>query len=558
MWSDLLVLLGGFGLVFAQSAAKASNVPAGVAISGNYGGQLRPQLHFSAPQGFINDPNGLFVDGDGVYHLYYQYNPTQTVAGNQHWGHATSRDLYQWTNQAIAIAPSNSSEGIFSGSAVVDVNNTSGFFPNQTNGVVAFYTLNSPNEQTQNIAYSYDNGYSFIKYAGNPVISIGSKQFRDPKVIWYQDHWVMLVSFVTEFSVGIYTSPNMLNWTLASNFSHHGLLGLQWECPNLVQMPMENSTTPMWLMYVSINPGAPQGGSIAQYYPGAFNGTHFTAVDSAFRMADFGKDNYAAQFFYGIPGNQKQISMAWASNWQYTNYVPTGPAEGWQSVMSLPRVNYLKNSTRVGYTMVSQPYNLAGYRGSSPVVSNQSLGNGTLYANMVGGTGSFVLEVNMTNINATALSNTATVNYTIMSSVSGESVRGGMFFNSENYAYIWLDRGNTISSFPSNPFATDKISTAQALPTTNSFDFQVYIDRSIVELFTLGGEQSATMVYYPEYLLDTVVLKTGALNQGVSIQAAVYELRSAWATQANATGYVQSNGTMAVKRDLVYERRWTA
>ena len=239
-----------------------------------------------------------------------------------------------------AIYPGAAGEGIFSGSAVIDVNNTSGFFPNQTNGVVAMYTLNTATEQTQQIAYSIDGGYTFTKYAGNPVISIGSNQFRDPKVIWYAptQSWVVVISYAQEFTIGFFTSPNLVNWTHASNFSYAGVLGLQYECPNLVSVPMlANGSLPdpldpsnfastgeMYILQISINPGAPQGGSISQYFPGTFNGTVFTAVDAATRFTDFGKDNYAGQFFYNIPEDSPQISIAWASNWEYAQVVPTG------------------------------------------------------------------------------------------------------------------------------------------------------------------------------------------------------------------------------------------
>jgi len=245
-------------------------------------------------------------------------NPTATVAGNQHWGHATSQDLYTWENQQIAIYATENSQ-IFSGSAVTDTNNTSGFFPNQTNGVIAIYTLNTQYSQVQEIAYSYDGGFTFIKYANNPVLVLDptSTQFRDPKVIRYGDSWAMVVSYAQEFVIGIFTSPDLKNWTHASNFSHHGLLGLQYECPNLVQMPVEGSDA-MWVLAISINPGAPLGGSITQYFPGDFNGTHFTPVDDAARIADFGKDNYAGQFFYGLPETEEQVFIAWASNWEYS------------------------------------------------------------------------------------------------------------------------------------------------------------------------------------------------------------------------------------------------
>ena len=251
--------------------------------------------------------------------LLAPFPPNKQVTNSLKWGHATSQDLYTWENQEIAIYATEDNQ-IFSGSAVIDVNNTSGFFPNQTNGVVAIYTLNTEYEQVQEIAYSYDGGYTFVKYADNPVLALdpSSNQFRDPKVIRYGDSWAMVLAYAQEFVVGIFTSPDLKNWTHASNFSHHGLLGLQYECPNLVQMPVEGSDEAMWVLAISINPGAPLGGSITQYFPGDFNGTHFTPVDGAARIADFGKDNYAGQFFYGLPETEEQVFIAWASNWEYS------------------------------------------------------------------------------------------------------------------------------------------------------------------------------------------------------------------------------------------------
>jgi beta-fructofuranosidase len=260
----------------------------------------------------MNDPNGMFVDADGLWHLYYQCrffvarviarqdaksgidNPTGIVAGNQHWGHATSRDLYRWENQPIAIFPPNNFTFVFSGSAVVDVNNTSGFFPNQTNGVVAIYTLaeypgGQAGPQQQAIAYSFDNGYTFTPYDGNPVIPSESLQFRDPKVIWVQGQWVMVLAYAQEFTIGIFTSPDLLNWTATSNFSYHGLLGAQYECPNLQEVPVQGSDETAFILAISLNPGAPLGGSITEYFVGEFNGTHFNERDGRVRLSDFGK-----------------------------------------------------------------------------------------------------------------------------------------------------------------------------------------------------------------------------------------------------------------------------
>ncbi|KAI4233756.1 MAG: hypothetical protein L6R40_006988 [Gallowayella cf. fulva] len=551
-------------LVQAQSSASAyvePSVPTGTPIPGDYTGALRPQIHYSPPRGFMNDPNGMFLDADGIYHLYYQYNPTDIVAGNQHWGHATSRDLYTWENQPIAIYPGAEGEGIFSGSSVIDVNNTSGFFPNQTNGVVAFYTLNTAEEETQEIAYSKDGGYTFTKYANNPVISINSTQFRDPKVIWYPStqQWVMVIAYAQEFTIGFYTSPNLTTWSHASNFSHYGLLGLQYECPNLVQIPMlsnisiENpldqsniASTDMFMLQISINPGAPLGGSIAQYFPGTFNGTHFTPVDQAARIADFGKDNYAGQFFYGIPATSPQISIAWASNWQYSQVVPTGQLENFRSAMSLPRYNVLANTTRGDYTLVSLPYDLSPlYSSTSSIANSSTLANSSLLYDYSSTVPSGAITFNM-NITAIPLVNvTGTANFTFMSSVTGESIRGGFYLGGDTPFFI--NRGY-IRGFD-NPFFTDKFSTNNLVnPDTQTFRLQVVIDRSILEVFLENGLRSATTTFFPEGMLDALVISTRDLNPGVQVSAEVFGLNSAWTSLENSNGTVAGNATMASQR----------
>ncbi|KAF2667489.1 beta-fructofuranosidase [Microthyrium microscopicum] len=497
-WTAVLALLP---YVFCKTSTYVEpTVPTGTPIAGNYSGQLRPQIHFSPPKDFMNDPNGMFLDGNGTYHLYYQYNPTGTVAGNQHWGHATSTDLYTWINQPIALYPTDNQTFVFSGSAVVDTNNTSGFFPGQDNGVVAIYTLAHYNAdgtagpQTQNIAYSLDGGFTFIPYDKNPIIPSTSSQFRDPKVIWFEDHWVAVVSYAVEFTIGFYTSPNLRDWTHASNFTPHGLLGLQYECPNLVSMPIRDSsgtkTGSAWVFQISINPGAPLGGSIAEYFPGNFNGTHFTPYDPVARIADFGKDNYAGQFFYGIPEADDAISIAWASNWQYSQSVPTGPLEGWRSSMSLPRRNYLTNITRVGVVMASTPYDLSPVLGGV-IASNSSLENGSLTVDYCKVSSNAVwLSINATGINSTLLTSMSTVNFTFSSATTNESVSGGFYFAADSH--FFLDRGKT-KGFE-NPFFTDKVSTTDIVG--NSWSAEVVIDRSILEVFLDGGTRSATQTFF--------------------------------------------------------------
>jgi beta-fructofuranosidase len=270
-----------------------------------------------------------------------------------------------------------------------------------------------------------DGGYSFIPFAENPVIPSVSSQFRDPKVIWFEDHWVLVLAYAQEFAIGFFTSPDLKKWTHASNFSYHGLLGLQYECPNLVEMPVQGTEDTMYVLQVSINPGAPLGGSISEYFPGSFNGTHFEAVDGVARINDFGKDNYAGQFFYGTPAGSDAVSIAWASNWQYSQITPTGPKEGWRSAMSLPRKNYLTNITRLGWDMVSVPYDISPVLGDV-LASNTSLGNGTIFVDYsTVESNALYFEVNVTGINTTTISGSATLNFTFRSPVSNEYLQGG-------------------------------------------------------------------------------------------------------------------------------------
>jgi beta-fructofuranosidase len=472
-------------------------------------------------------------------------NPTAEVAGNQHWGHATSNDLFTWINQPIALYPDSPGDGIFSGSAVVDVNNTSGFFPNQTNGVVAIYTLNTRERQTQDIAYSHDNGYSFIKYKNNPVIGSDSKQFRDPKVIYYAptERWIMVVAYSIDFEIGIFSSPNLMDWTPESNFSHHGLLGLQYECPNLIEIPLNDlkgQSKTAWLMMISINPGAPLGGSITQYFPGSFNGTHFEATDSATRLTDFAKDDYAAQFFYGIPRPNKPVSIGWASNWQYANVVPTA-LEGFRSVMTVAHEHYLTELPRGGLSLITYPHNISAAI-ESELASNSSLGNGTLsvdYSDIE--SGALYWEANMTGL-TDSKSLFGSLNFTFLSSVTGESVSGGTILSSgDGWGELWLDRGN--SSSWSNSFFTDKFSVTGWYDRLGSWRISGIIDRSIIEVFLNAGQSKATSVFYSTEPLDKMIVSVGGVNESTTTSIRVWSLKAFWLGQADQHGTVVGNIT---------------
>ncbi|KJZ79409.1 hypothetical protein HIM_00878 [Hirsutella minnesotensis 3608] len=533
-FSITLTHLSWYGLADLHSPRDPSgfdrDVVKGAPIPGNYGGQYRPQVHFSPPQKFLNDPNGLFRDDDGIWHLYYQYNPTDLVAGNQHWGHATSRDLYHWVNQPIALFPPSPDVLVFSGSAVIDRNNTSGLFPNQKNGVVAIYTLASPSVQSQAIAYSHDGGYTFTPYQGNPVIPGNSSQFRDPKVIWYQDHWVMAVAYPVDFAVGIFTSTNLIDWTPASNFSHHGLLGLQWECPNLVKVPFIDDQgirhDDMWLMVVSINPGAPLGGSVTQYYPGTFDGTHFRPVDSAARFLDFAKDNYAGQFFYN-DAKEDPVLLAWASNWQYTGAVPTD-SEGWRSAMSLPRRTYLTTTPRSGWKLVQEPYDLSPVLGDVLLSDNKDVNARILVDFAHVPANALYWEANVTGLTDGAAMANAVLNFTFVSPNSGERVRGGYFFDSESF---YLDRGGARGF--DNAFFTDKFS-VDSVRSKNSWNMRGVFDRSMIEVFLDGGVDSATGIFFSEQPLTQMELVTSNLPKNARVSLLVTALRSAWGSEESS------------------------
>ena len=454
---------------------------------------------------------------------------------------------------------------------MVDVNNTSGFFPNQNDGVVAMYTLNTAKEETQEIAYSTDGGYTFTKYANNPVISINSTQFRDPKVLYYAptQSWVAVISYAQDFVIGIYTSPNLKDWTHASNFSHYGLLGLQYECPNLVAIPMLTngsiakpldpsnfaSTDEMYILQISINPGAPQGGSISQYFPGTFNGTHFTVADQATRLTDFGKDNYAGQFFYNIPSTSPQISIAWASNWEYAQVVPTGTLEDFRSFMTVPRMSVLANTTRNPYALLSYPYPYESlYTTPTSLINSTSLLNSSLlydYSTTVP-SGALSFSINITSI--PLVNATGTVNFTFLSSSTGESIRGGLFLAGGNGdTPLWLDRGYARGF--DNPFFTDKLSTDVWLnPETQTVRLLGVLDRSILEVFLNNGEKAGTMIFFTEGMLDTLIIGSGDLNVGTGVAAEVYGLGSTWVGQEGVNGTVVGNVTRAMAEEQKVRR----
>lgn len=320
----------------------------------------RPHIHFTPQAHWMNDPNGM-VYHNGEYHLFYQYYPEGTTWGPMHWGHAVSKDMMSWEHLPVALYP-DSLGYIFSGSAVVDVNNTSGLGTKENPPMVAVFTYHNPKLersgsnvfQYQGMAYSLDNGRSWTKYSKNPIVpNPGIRDFRDPKVSWNEQTQKWTMVFAAADRVRFYSSPNLLDWTFESEFGEKvGAHGGVWECPDIFPLKVDNTGKTKWVLFVSINPGGPFGGSATQYFVGDFDGKQFHPDNTETRWIDYGKDNYAGVTWANVPKTDgRTLFLGWMSNWQYAEKVPT---EAWRSAMTLPRELSLIPS-KEGYSLVSQP-----------------------------------------------------------------------------------------------------------------------------------------------------------------------------------------------------------
>jgi len=270
--------MGAVGAVAAAAIMLVGAASAAAQSPTSYQEPFRPQFHYTPAKNWMNDPNGL-VYYKGEYHLFYQYNPFGSQWGHMSWGHAVSRDLVHWRELPVAI-PEMGDEMVFSGSAVVDKANTSGLGTKANPPMVAIYTAARPGSQAQALAYSTDRGRTFKRYSGNPVLDIGSGEFRDPKVFWYapEHEWRMVVSKALEHKIAIYSSPNLKQWTHLSDFGPANATGGAWECPDLFPLKVDGSRRKTkWVMIVNVNPGGIAGGSGAQYFVGDFDGTTFHA-----------------------------------------------------------------------------------------------------------------------------------------------------------------------------------------------------------------------------------------------------------------------------------------
>jgi fructan beta-fructosidase len=332
-----------------------------------YHEMYRPQVHFSPKEKWVNDPNGM-VYYKGIYHLFYQHYPDSTVWGPMHWGHATSTDLIHWQQKPIALYP-DSLGYIFSGSAVVDYNNTSGLGENGQVPLVAIFTYHEPKGakahrndfQSQGIAYSLNNGSSWIKYAGNPVLkNPGITDFRDPKVMWYEPGKKWVMTLATKDRITFYSSPDLKNWKQESEFGKDiGAHGGVWECPDLFTLDDKGKKT--WVLIVNLNPGGPNKGSATQYFLGDFDGNKFTPYSTDTRWLDYGPDEYAG-VTWSNTGNRK-IFLGWMSNWMYANFVPS---VRWRNAMTIPRELHVKHVGKERF-VASEPVHELSKIQSNPI-----------------------------------------------------------------------------------------------------------------------------------------------------------------------------------------------
>lgn len=424
--------------------------------------KFRPIYHHTPAYGWMNDPNGMFYK-DGVWHLYYQYNPYGSQWENMTWAHSTSTDLMHWENQGEVIQP-DALGTIFSGNSVVDKENTAGFGKDV---VIAFYT-SAGNAQTQSLAYSTDNGMSFKKYANNPIITSDVPDFRDPKVFWNDDlkQWNLILASGQQMN--IYSSKNLKDWKYESCFGEgYGNHGGVWECPDLLKIGDK------WVLICNINPGGPFGGSATQYFVGTFDGHKFTCESKpeVTKWMDYGKDHYATVSFSNAP-NGRIVVLPWMSNWQYANQVPT---QQFRSANGLPRDVSLYN-----------------YNGEEYVSVKPSLEVLNAFEQKASGRFQTASYLEVTNIKSNAS--------IVLSNDKDEYVT--MVYDGKNGTFS-MDRTQSGLTEFHNDFKSKTIA-----PTNGVIKgMQIFVDRCSIEAFDIDGKVAMSNLVFPSKPYDKIVTK---------------------------------------------------
>ena len=424
--------------------------------------KFRSIYHHTPVYGWMNDPNGMFYK-DGVWHLYYQYNPYGSQWENMTWAHSTSTDLIHWKNQGEAILP-DALGTIFSGSSVVDKENTAGF---GKDAIVAFYT-SAGAAQTQSIAYSTDNGETFKKYVNNPILTSDVPDFRDPNVFWNEEvkQWNLILAAGQQMN--IYSSKNLKDWKYESSFGEgYGNHGGVWECPDLLKMGDK------WVLICNINPGGPFGGSATQYFVGSFDGHKFTCESKpeVTKWMDYGKDHYATVSFSNAPDG-RIVVLPWMSNWQYANQVPT---QQFRSANGLPRDLGLYSYNGEDYVSVKPSPEVFAAFEKKPSGRLQS-----------------AAYIEVTNIKSNAS--------IVLSNDKGERVT--MVYDGKNATFSMDRTESGVTDFHSD-------FKAKTVAPTNGIikSMQIFIDRCSIEAFDTEGKVAMTNLVFPSKPYDKIIVK---------------------------------------------------
>ena len=424
--------------------------------------KFRSIYHHTPVYGWMNDPNGMFYK-DGVWHLYYQYNPYGSQWENMTWAHSTSTDLIHWKNHGEVIQP-DALGTIFSGSSVVDKENTAGF---GKDAVVAFYT-SAGAAQTQSIAYSTDNGETFKKYVNNPILTSDVPDFRDPNVFWNEEvkQWNLILAVGQQMN--IYSSKNLKDWKYESSFGEgYGNHGGVWECPDLLKMGDK------WVLICNINPGGPFGGSATQYFVGSFDGHKFTCESKpeVTKWMDYGKDHYATVSFSNAPDG-RIVVLPWMSNWQYANQVPT---QQFRSANGLPRDLGLYSYNGEDYVSVKPSPEVFAAFEKKPSGRLQS-----------------AAYIEVTNIKSNAS--------IVLSNDKGERVT--MVYDGKNATFSMDRTESGVTDFHSD-------FKAKTVAPTNGVikSMQIFIDRCSIEAFDTEGKVTMTNLVFPSKPYDKIIVK---------------------------------------------------
>ena len=446
---------------------------------------FRPVYHHTPVYGWMNDPNGMFYK-DGVYHLYFQYNPYGSVWGNMHWGHSTSTDLMHWNFEGCAIVP-DAWGAIFSGSCVVDHNNTAGF---GKGAVVAFYTSAKATPwgdvQSQSMAYSLDNGKTFTKYEGNPILTSSEKDFRDPKIFWYAPgkHWVMMLAVGQHME--IYSSVNLKEWKKESEFgAMQGAHGGVWECPDLVEIPVEGTREKKWVLICNLNPGGPFGGSAAQYFVGSFDGKKFVNESpTQTKWMDWGKDNYATVTWNNAPDG-RCIALGWMSNWQYANNVPT---RQYRSANTLARDLTLYREGQELYLKSTPSVEVKKARGKKVSIPSFRVSEKHEIVNLFeDNQGAYEVEILIQNAGASKIA------FCLLND-KGEKV--SMYYDLNRKQFV-MDRSESGTVDFSKDFPAVTVAPANV---DKELTLRLFVDRSSIEAFGEDGKFVMTNLVFPSQL----------------------------------------------------------